>query len=330
MAKNKKKSGSGKKKGVNQQPTTQNRPPGVRQGVASPYHPLIKAKEILAIKHGQVLYRIVKRFAAPAANTFLISKGKMSAASVDVDFQSTMTIVKDEVKADPKFLVKPLTRNQLIMVSAARNEADHDNYPLLLNNALTVHFPILKDFCESVGDQAAATNVQRLWNHVQNGDFSDALSFSFHFTTVYDENVAFSLCEIIYGIISSYLTFAMWRFRKTKYPLAVDPPPIDAYANLKLFKSEQLLNVDYLAPGGAKRGDTATLKASFDARIKNRHSWHTTTFADWETDLNNIIQLLGVLNDPGGVIEVTAIRDTLISARTNGTEVNSGLFPTLF
>lgn len=96
---------------------------------------------------------------------------------------------------------------------------------------------------------------------MQNGEFSDTLSLSFTYTAAYDENVAFSLCEIIYAVISTtYLTFAMWEFRKAKHSLAANPPPIDAYANLKFFQAEQLLDIDYLAPDGANRGDTATFR----------------------------------------------------------------------
>lgn len=245
-------------------------PGGVIQGPVS-YQPMIKAKERRAIQLRQVFYRIVKRFAAPAANGFLIANGKPSAGKIDSDFQNTMMMIKKKVLANPKFLKKPMSTSQLLDVSIARNVTDHDDFPEIWNNE-TKHFSILKDFCESVGSPSAATDVQRIWNHIHKGEFIQALSFRFTFTPVYDENVAFSLCEIIYAVISKYLTFAMWDFRSRKYPLATNPPPIDAYANLKFFQAQQLLDVNYLAPDGAARDDTRILKESMNARIENRHS----------------------------------------------------------
>jgi hypothetical protein len=54
------------------------------------------------------------------------------------------------------------------------------------------------------------------------------------------------------------------------------------------------------------------------------------TFNDWETYLNDIINLLHVLGDKGRATAVERIRDVLIDARTNGTIVTDSLFPELF
>jgi len=147
---------------------------------------------------------------------------------------------------------------------------------------------------------------------------------------VYDENVAFSLCEIIFAVISIYLAFEMYEVRKVRDPQAIDPPPIDSHENLTFFQQQQLADVDYLAPDGAIRGDTATLKASFAARIENRHSHHTKTFINWKMRLNDIIKLLDVFGATERARAVESIRDRLITAETNATVVTDSMFPELF
>ena len=294
-----------------------------------PYHGLSKTKERRAIKLGQAYYRIIKRFAARAANRHLVKKGHPSAAKQDFDFQKTMSIIKKKVQNNPLFLVSPMTGNQLQDVSKVRNYSDHDCLPeLLIDEA--AQFAVLKEFCNSVGDNSAAIDVQRICNSVSIHDFSAALNFSFTFTVVYDENVAFCLSEILYAVIIFYLAICMWERRSKDDPLAIEPPPIDAFANLKFFIEEQSKNVDYLAPGGALRNDAATLNGCMEARLKNRHSGHMATFNNWEIYLNDIINLLHIFGDKVRATAVEKIRHVLIDARTNGTIVTDSLFPELF
>jgi hypothetical protein len=316
----------GKRKRQNNAPQI----PGPGLVPAPPYHGMMdENRENRAIKVGQSKYRIIKRIVAPEANRFLVGKGLIPAAKIDFDFQSTMDLIKKKVLADPHFLVRPMTESQLLGVRAVRNDADHGNYENLLNNE-TAQISILKDFCESVGSNAAAINVQRMSNLVQIDDWARVFSFSFIFTPVYDENVAFSLCEIIFAVIDIYLGPEMWEVRWSKNPLAIDPPPIDSHENLKFFKQQQLADVDYLAPDGAIRGDTATLKGSFNARKENRHSHHTKTFIHWKMRLNDIIKLLDVFGATERARAVERIRDRLINAETNGTVVTDSMFPELF
>ena len=239
-----------------------------------PYHGLSKTKERRAIKLGQAYYRIIKRFAARAANRHLVKKGHPSAAKQDFDFQKTMSIIKKKVQNNPLFLVSPMTGNQLQDVSK--------------------------------------------------------VNFCFTFTVVYDENVAFCLSEILYAVIIFYLAICMWERRSKDDPLAIEPPPIDAFANLMFFIEEQSKNVDYLAPGGALRNDAATLNGCMEARLKNRHSGHMATFNNWEIYLNDIINLLHIFGDKVRATAVEKIRHVLIDARTNGTIVTDSLFPELF
>ena len=69
-------------------------------------------------------------------------------------------------------------------------------------------------------------------NLVQIDDWAGVFSFSFTLTPAYDENVAFSLCEIIFAIIEIYLAPEMWEGRKARDHQAIDPPLLDAYVNL--------------------------------------------------------------------------------------------------
>lgn len=219
--------------------------------------------------------------------------------------------------------------NKLLDVSKVRNHSDHDGLPELLIHE-SAHFSVLKEFCKSVGNNLAAIDVQRICNSVKIDDFTAVLNFSFTFTAVCDDNVAFSLSEIIYAVIILFLAISMWERRWKDNPLAIDPPPINAHATLKFFIEEQSKKLDYLAPGGAIRNDTAILNGCMETRLKNRHSGHMATFNNWETYLNDIINLLHVLGDKGRATAVERIRDVLIDARTNGTIVTDSLFPELF
>jgi hypothetical protein len=58
----------------------------------------------------------------------------------------------------------------------------------------------------------------------------------------------------------------MWERRLKDDPVTIDPLPIAAFVNLQFFIEEQSKNVDYLAPGGAIRDDTATLNGCIEAR----------------------------------------------------------------
>ena len=303
--------------------------PGPGLVPAPPYHGMDDIREKRAIKLGQARYRILKRIVAPEANRFLVGKGLPSAANIDFDFKKTMALIQKKVSADPYFLVRHMTESQLRDDRAARNEADHEDFQGLLDHE-SKHCSILKDFCECVGSNAAAINVQRHYNLAQIDDWPRLFSFSFVFTPTYDENVAFSLCEIIFAVISIYLAFEMYEVRKVRDPQAIDPPPIDSHENLTFFQQQQLANVDYLAPDGAIRGDTATLKGSFAARIENRHSHHTKTFINWKLRLNDIIKLLDVFGATERARAVESIRDRLITAETNGTVVTDSIFPELF
>lgn len=259
-----------------------------------PYKRMQAVQEGKAIKLGQALYRTIKKFVAPAANTFLVSKGKVSIGNVNIDFQSTMNVIKDEVKADPNFA--PISRKQLDKISIARNDTDHDDLSSLYKSS-NKHFSVLKKLCACVGDTDAADQVQRMWDLVKRGKYTDALKFSFHFTTDYDDHVAYCLSDIIYGVIDKYLVGAMWQFRDNT---EIGDPPIDACANLKFFINKQSADVDYLAQGGVDRDDQNTLRLCMDARLRNRHGGHTDTFSGWTDYLDAIIRFLRVLNDPDG------------------------------
>lgn len=289
-----------------------------------PYKRMQAVQERKAFKLGQALYRTIKKHVAPAANAFLISKGKISTGNVNIDFQSTMNVIKDEVSADPNFV--SISRKQLDKISTARNDTDHDDLSSLYKSS-NKHFSVLKNLCACMGDTDAADQVQRIWDLVKRGRYTDALKFSFRFTTDYNDHVATSLSELIYGVIDKYLVGAMWEFRDNT---EIGDPPIDAYANLKFFINKQSVDVDYMAQGGVDRDDQNTLRLCMDARLRNRHGGHTETFSGWKDDLDAIIRFLRVLNDPDGAQEVETIRDTLITAQTNNTEVNSAMFPSLF
>lgn len=290
-----------------------------------PYTRMPAIQERKAFKLGQALYRTVKKYVAPAANAFLLSKGKISAA-IDIDFKITMNVIKKEVKNDPKFLPRLISKTQLEKISMARNDTDHDDFASLYKRS-DRHFSVLKNLCECIGNNVAAGDVQRIWDLVKQGDFKSALSFAFRFTTFYDDHVAASLSELIYGVIDKYLINAMWAFRDNT---EIGDPPIDAYANLKYFINEQSVDVDYLAQGGDARDDKKTLKLCMQARLKNRHGGNRKTFSGWKDDLDAIIRFLRVINDPDAAQEVEVIRDKLVAARTNNTEVTSDMFPTIF
>ena len=66
-------------------------------------------------------------------------------------------------------------------------------------------------------------------NLAQIDDWAGVFSFNFTFTPAYDENVAFSLCEIIFAVIEIYLVPEMWEVRKARDPQANDPTPLDAH-----------------------------------------------------------------------------------------------------
>jgi hypothetical protein len=289
-----------------------------------PYKRMQAVQEEKAFKLGQALYRTIKKYVAPAADAFLVSKGKVSTGNSNIDFQVTMNVIKDEVSIDRNFI--PISKTQLEKISNARNDTDHDDFSSLYKRS-DRHFSVLKNLCVCIGDNVAAGEVQRIWDLARQEDFKAALSFAFRFTTQYDGHVAASLSEIIFGVIDKYLINAMWEFRDST---EIGDPPIDAYANLKYLINKQSVNVDYLAQGGNARGDKKTLKLCMEARLRNRHGGNTKTFSGWKDDLDAIIRFLRVINDPDGAQEVEVIRDKLIAARTNNTEVTSEMFPSIF
>ena len=303
--------------------------PGPGLVPSPPYYGMDQTREKRAIKIGQGLYRIIKRIAAPKANGFLVGKGLISAANTNLDFQSTMDKMKKKALANPLFLVRPMTESQIQGVRDTRNKSDHEDYEHLLNNE-PAHFSILKDFCQSVGSSSAAISVQRMCNLAQIDDWERVFTFSFVFTPIYEDNVAFSLCEIIFAVIEFYLAPEMYEVRKARDPQAIEPPPLDAHENLKFFRQEQMKDVHYLAPGGDIRDDRATLKGCRDARLANRHSGHTSTFLNWKTYLNDIIKLLDVFGATERARAVESVRDRLINAEINGTVVSDSMFPELF
>ena len=82
--------------------------------------------------------------------------------------------------------------------------------------------------------------MQRVCNLAQIDDWAGVFSFNFTFTPAYDENVAFSLCEIMFAVIEIYLVPEMWEVRKARDPQVIDPTPLDAHVNLKFFKQETI------------------------------------------------------------------------------------------
>ena len=295
---------------------------------AAPYYRMTKAKERRATKAGQLIYRMEKELAAPAADRLLVRYGLLS-TGVEIDFQMTMDLIKKLKTTRPRILGSYMTFNMLQLISNARNEADHDDLVALISNE-TGNFSVLRDFCGSLGDTNAAIEAQRLMNHAQNDDWQSALTFHFWFTDVYNDHVAHCLCMIVYAVIIIYLAVSLYEFRLTRYPLAIEPPPIDAYSNLKFFKQEQKKNVNYFGPGGDRRRDRELLKECLNARKQNRHSGHKETFSGWVSQLDDIIRLLDVMKFGFRARAVESIRDTLIVARRRGTIVSSTLFPSLF
>jgi hypothetical protein len=79
-----------------------------------------------------------------------------------------------------------------------------------------------------------------MYNLAQIDDWAGVFSFNFTFTPAYDENVAFSLCEIMFAVIEIYLVPEMWAVRQARDPQAIDPTPLDAHVNLKFFKQETI------------------------------------------------------------------------------------------
>jgi hypothetical protein len=292
-----------------------------------PYYPMARAQERRSIKIGQLIFWIIMEIVAPAANRLLILHGYLS-AGVQIDFQRTMFLIKKLKIAKPHLLAS-MSFQQLQLVSNARNDSHHDNLAALMINE-SVHVSILRDFCTSLREQQAAVDVQRLWNHASSGDFQSAFIFNFRFTVAYDEHVAHCLCLILYAVIIIYLAVSLYEFRLTRYPLAIEPPPIDAYSNLKFFKQEQKKNVNYFGPGGGRRRDRELLKECLNARKQNRHSGHKETFSGWVNQLDDIIRLLDVMKFGFRARAVETIRDTLIVARRRRTIVCSTLFPSLF
>jgi hypothetical protein len=292
-----------------------------------PYYPMARAQERRSIKIGQLIFWIIMEIVAPAANRLLILHGYLS-AGVQIDFQRTMFLIKKLKIAKPHLLAS-MSFQQLQLVSNARNDSHHDNLAALMINE-SVHVSILRDFCTSLREQQAAVDVQRLWNHARSGDFQSALSFNFRFTVLHDEHVSYCLCMIVYAVIIIYLAVSLYEFRLSRYPLAIEPPPMDAYDNLKFFQQEQRKNVDYFGPGGARRRDRELLKECKDARKQNRHSGHKETFAGWLNQLEDIIRLLDVVGFSLRAQAVERIRQVLITARRSGTIVSSSQFASLF
>ena len=294
-----------------------------------PYYrtPMARAEERRSIKMGQLIFFIIMKIVAPAANRLLILHGFLS-AGVQIDFKMTMFLIKKLKEAKPHVLAS-MSFKQLKMVRYARNDSDHDNLTSLMLNE-SVHLSILKDFCTSLREQQAAVDVQRLWTHARSGDFQSALTFNFRFTVSYDEHVAHCLCLILYAVIIIHLAISLYEFRLARYPLAIQPPPMDAYSNLKFFQKEQWKNVDFFGFGGARRRDRQLIQACIDARMNNRHSGHKETFVGWVNEFDDIIRLLDVMRFGFRARAVESIRDTLIVARRRGTLVSSTLFPSLF
>ena len=297
---------------------------------AAPYYRMAKAKERRAIKSGQVIYRIIKELAARAANRLLVKLGLLSSYdSHVVDFKYTMSLIETHKRAYNRFLGTSMTLDKLKAVRNARNSSDHDDLSALAHNE-SGNFTVLEEFCSSLGDNSAATEVQRQWSHVQNGNFHVCLAFHFRFTVFYDNHVATCLCLIVYAVITIYLADSLYELRLQRYPHVLVPPPMDAYKNLLFFQTEQLKDVDYFGPGGARRRDKELLQECIDARLANRHSGHHATFAGWLNQLEDITRMLHVMGFGLRARAVETISQILITARRNGTLVTSSQFPSLF
>lgn len=301
---------------------------GGRVVKSPPYYPMARATERWVIKMGILIYVIEKKLAAPAANRLLVSRGLLSTAA-QVDFQMTMFLIKKEKAIDPTFLGASMSYNKLQMISHARNDAAHENLASILINE-TAYLSVLREFCSSSGDNSAATEAHRLITHANNGNFQSALSFQFWFTGVYNDHTAHCLSVIVYAVMVIYLAVSLFEFRQSRHPLAIQPPPMDSYENLKFFQQEQWKNVDYLGPGGARRRDRQLIQACIDARMDNRHSRHQETFTDWVTQLDDIVRLLDIMGFNLRARAVENVRNTLITARRHGSRVTSGQFPSLF
>jgi hypothetical protein len=265
-----------------------------------------------------------KRLLLLRLHSFLCSKGLASSAQIDIDIQDVLRIIKRQNTANPAgFLHRPLTPNEVDKVISVRNNTDHINLNNIDRNWQT-ELPSYVLLCQSISEPGIAAEIQAIVDKMVAGLLDGVVEFSFNFTPTFTFGKAFGLSQIVYGVLLAFLAKEIWTFLKAK--LGINNVTLDPYANLKFIKKQLKVNADFIAPGGASRGDKKLVEIVYDTRMDNAHGGYIRATANYRPQLDSVIQILDLMNKHDVALKVQVIVDRLVALEAAGATVTQADF----
>lgn len=288
-----------------------------------PYYQLPDPVEKSAMKISYIQYKL-KNLLLLRLNSILCAKGLASPSAFDIDMQDVLKIIKKGSIVDPVgFFHHPLAPCEVDNIIAIRNNTDHFDLTSINQNWQT-ELPSYVLLCHSINETGVAAEIQSIIDRMMAGILDGFVDFSFQFTPGFTYEKAFGLSQIVFGVLLAFLAKEIWTFLKVK--LGINNITLDLYANLKYIKKQLKTNADFLAPGGASRGDKNLVEMVYDTRMDNAHGRYTRATNNYRPQLQSVVQILDVINKHEVALNVQVIIDRLVTLEANGATVTQADF----
>jgi hypothetical protein len=290
-----------------------------------PYSPLAGPAKIQNLKTAYIQLHVLN-LSLLGMHQFVCAKGKGkgNATDKDIDMQVVLRVIKLENIANPLgFLSVPMSESDVNKVISVLNKTTHINLNQI-DQTWQTDLPALVLVNMSVNQPVIAKQIKDIVDEMNSGIFDGLVTFSFVFAPGFSHAKAFGLSMIVYGVFLRFFAEPLSTFLGSKVNLR--NITVDLYANLNCILDQINNNQDYISPGATSRSDAQVFQTGFDCRNENTHGAYTRPSTDWKLQLDAVVAILQLINNPAEALEVQAIVDRLVILEAQGATVTQDEF----